>query len=158
MKESLKIGLGFGLTSGIITTLGLIVGLNAGTSSVKVVIAGILTIAVADSLSDGLGIHISEEAEGGNNAEHIWGSTFYTAFFKFVVALSFLIPLIFFPLNSAIYVMVVWGILLLGGFSYFIAKWNKGNPLTTISEHLLVAGIVLILAYYAGNLTSYLIG
>ena len=62
IKDSIKKGLGFGLTSGIITTLGLIIGLSAGTHSKIAVIGGILTIAFADALSDSLGIHISEES------------------------------------------------------------------------------------------------
>ena len=157
IEDSLKTGLGFGLASGIITTLGLIVGLNAGTSSLKVVIAGILTIAVADALSDSFGIHISEEADG-ESKKHIWKATFYTGFFKFIVAISFLVPLIFFELNSAIYVMIGWGVLLLGSFSYFIAKWNKSNPITTTGEHLFVAGVVLVLAYYAGHFAGILVG
>ncbi|RKZ33287.1 hypothetical protein DRQ27_00575 [bacterium] len=33
MRHSLKTGLSFGLTSGIITTIGLMVGLNSGTHS-----------------------------------------------------------------------------------------------------------------------------
>ena len=49
MKSSYKIGLSFGLTSGVITTLGLLVGLDAGTHSQPIVLGGILTIAVADS-------------------------------------------------------------------------------------------------------------
>ncbi len=59
LKHSLKIGFSFGLASGIITTLGLIVGLHSGTHSKKVVIGGILTIAIADAFSDALGIHLS---------------------------------------------------------------------------------------------------
>ena len=54
MKQSLKTGFSFGLTSGVITTLGLMVGLNAGTHSRLAVIGGIVTIAVADALSDAL--------------------------------------------------------------------------------------------------------
>ena len=63
MKKSLKTGISFGLTSGTITTLGLMIGLNSGTNSRGIVIGGILTIAIADSFSDALGIHISEEAD-----------------------------------------------------------------------------------------------
>ena len=63
-KHSLEVGLSFGITSGIITTLGLMVGLHSGTHSKVTVIGGILTIAIADSFSDALGIHISEESEG----------------------------------------------------------------------------------------------
>jgi len=40
MKQTLKTGLSFGLTSGTITTLGLMVGLHSGTGS-KLVIIGV---------------------------------------------------------------------------------------------------------------------
>ena len=56
MKPSFKTGFSFGLTSGVITTLGLMVGLHSGTHSRSVVIGGILTIAVADAMSDALGM------------------------------------------------------------------------------------------------------
>jgi amino acid transporter len=46
MKHQLKTGLSFGLTSAIITTLGLMIGLISGTESKIVVIGGILTIAI----------------------------------------------------------------------------------------------------------------
>jgi len=64
MKHQLKTGLSFGLTSAIITTLGLMIGLISGTESKMVAIGGILTIAIADAFSDALGIHLSEESEG----------------------------------------------------------------------------------------------
>jgi len=62
MKPSLKAGFSFGLTSGIITTLGLMVGLHSGTHSKIIVLGGILMIAIADAISDSLGMHISTEA------------------------------------------------------------------------------------------------
>ena len=54
MNHSVKTGFSFGFTSAIITTLGLMVGLNAGTHSRLVVLGGILTIAIADAFSDAL--------------------------------------------------------------------------------------------------------
>jgi hypothetical protein len=63
MKDTIKTGLCFGLTSAIITTLGLIVGLHSFAGSKMVIIGGIFTIAIADAFSDALGIHVSEEAE-----------------------------------------------------------------------------------------------
>ena len=59
MKESVKKGFGFGLTSGVITTLGMMVGLNASTGSRTAVIGGIIAIAIADAFSDAVGMHIS---------------------------------------------------------------------------------------------------
>ena len=80
MKHSLKVGFSFGLTSGIITTLGLLTGLNSSTNSKLVVIGGILTIAIADAFSDALGIHVSEESENKHTSREIWESTFFYFF------------------------------------------------------------------------------
>ena len=46
-SDGVRTGLFFGATSGVITTLGLITGLNAGTKSITAVLGGILVIAVA---------------------------------------------------------------------------------------------------------------
>ncbi len=50
MKAQIRKGFGFGLTSGIITTLGLIVGLHSSTHSKLAVIGGVIIIAIADAL------------------------------------------------------------------------------------------------------------
>ena len=73
MKESLRTGISFGLTSAIITTLGLMVGLHSGSGSKIVVLAGILTIAIADAFSDALGIHVSEESENTHTVKQNLG-------------------------------------------------------------------------------------
>ena len=86
MKHSLKVGFSFGLTSGIITTLGLMVGLNSGTRSKLVIIGGVLTIAIADAFSDALGIHISEESENRHSGKEIWEATMSTFLSKFIFA------------------------------------------------------------------------
>ena len=87
MKKSLTTGFSFGLTSGIITTLGLVVGLHSGTHSKLIIIGGILTIAVADSFSDALGIHIAEESKAEHTEKQIWAATLSTLATKFVFAL-----------------------------------------------------------------------
>ena len=71
-------GIGFGLTSGAITTLGLIVGLHSGTQSELAVMAGVVVLAFADALSDAVGIHVSEEAEGEHSPEELWESALLT--------------------------------------------------------------------------------
>jgi len=152
MKISIRKGLGFGLTSGIITTLGLLVGLYAGTGSKIVVLGGIIVIAIADAMSDALGIHISEES--GSKAvtkQEVWESTLSTFFFKFVFALSFIIPILLLSLNTAIIVSIVWGMLLLSVFSFYIAKEKKASPTLAISEHLIIAVIVVVITYFIGK-------
>jgi len=81
MKNSIKKGLGFGLTSGIITTLGLMIGLYFSTKSMLAVIGGIIIIAVADSLSDSLGMHISEETNKKKFEKRNLGSNMFNILF-----------------------------------------------------------------------------
>ncbi len=81
-NKGARTGVFFGATSGVITTVGLIVGLYAGTESVVAVLGGILVIAVADAMSDALGIHIAQEADPESTSDHIWAATFSTFFDK----------------------------------------------------------------------------
>ena len=151
MKHSLKVGFSFGMTSGIVTTLGLMVGLYSGTHSRITVIGGILIIAIADAFSDALGIHISEEFENQHTSKQIWTATISTFFSKFVFAVTFVVPVLLFELSTAIIVSVIWGFLMLSALSYKISKEQGVNPWKVISEHLLIATIVIVVTYYLGG-------
>ncbi len=151
MKHSLQVGFSFGLTSGIITTLGLIVGLNSGTHSRSVVIGGILIIAIADALSDAMGIHISEESENKHSEREIWESTISTFLSKFVFSGTFIIPILLFQLSVAIFVCVIWGLCLLTVFSLYLAKRQGAKPYRIILEHLAIAVFVIIVTHYIGD-------
>ena len=158
VKHSLKIGFSFGVTSGIITTLGLMVGLHSGTNSKLAVIGGILTIAIADAFSDALGIHISEESEIKHSSREIWESTVSTFFSKFVFASIFLIPVLLFELSTAIIICVISGLFALCLLSFNIAKEQKGKLWKIIFEHLVIALVVIVLAHYVGDWLSLKFG
>jgi len=150
-RNSFRYGFSFGLTSAIITTLGLIVGLHSSTHSGIAVIGGILTIAVADSMSDAMGVHISRESENKHSEKEIWEATFSTFLSKFLFALTFIAPVLFLDLETAILASIIWGLSLLGIFSYYLAKKQERNPIKVVGEHLLIAGIVIIITHYTGN-------
>jgi VIT1/CCC1 family predicted Fe2+/Mn2+ transporter len=158
MKHSLKVGFSFGLTSGIITTLGLMVGLYSSTQSYLVVIGGILTIAIADALSDAMGIHISEESEAKHTRREIWESTLSTFLSKFIFALTFIAPVLLFELSTAIIIGVVWGLLLIALFSFTVARGERARPWKVISEHIVIAIAVVIITYYVGLWVSITFG
>ncbi len=158
MKHSLKTGFSFGITSGIITTLGLIVGLHSGTHSKLVIIGGILTIAIADAFSDALGIHISEESENKHTTKEIWQSTFSTLFSKFIFAMTFVIPILLFRLPIAIIVSMAWGLSLLGIFSLYIAKEQRATAWKVILEHEFIAIIVIVLTHFVGKWIASIFG
>lgn len=152
MNKAIQVGVGFGLTSATITTLGLIIGLDAGTGSKLAVAAGILTIAVADSFSDALGVHIAKESEGNFSEREVWQATIYTFLCKFFFALTFLIPVLLLKENLAIMVAIIWGFLMLIVLNYQVAKASGQKPFKVISEHLLIAVMVIILSRGAGLL------
>jgi len=154
MQNSFKSGFSFGLTSGIITTLGLMVGLHAGTHSKLAVIGGILTIAIADAFSDALGIHISRESEKQNGSKQIWEATMATFFSKLLFSLTFIIPTLFLGLDKAILISIIWGLVLLGIFSFILARQKGQKVFKVVLEHLTIAILVIIITHYLGNFIS----
>ncbi len=156
MRHSIRTGFSFGLTSGIITTLGVIVGLHSSTHSDTLVIGGILVVAVADALSDAMGIHVAEESSGHHSAREIWEATGATFLSKLVFALTFVIPIALLPLSTAIVVSVAWGLLLIVVLSLFLARLQGLRPLSVIVEHLAIAVVVIAATHYIGDWVSTL--
>lgn len=149
-SDGARTGLFFGATSGVITTIGLIVGLNSGTQSITAVLGGILVIAVADAMSDALGIHLAEEADPNTDQGHVWAATIMTFVTKFVFSISFAVPLLLLPLTTAVLVSVVWGLLVIVILSYFLARSQDESPLYIIGEHLGIAILVIVFSHYIG--------
>ncbi len=151
MRRSIKKGFGFGLTSGVITTLGMMVGLNASTHSKIAVIGGIIAIAIADAFSDAMGIHIAEESENRHSIREIWEATFSTWVSKFVIALTFVVPALVFKLDAAIVVSVIWGLTLIIIFSYHMATQQAVKPYKVVLEHVTIVVLVIIMTHYVGK-------
>ena len=151
MKDSLRTGITFGLTSAVITTLGLMVGLHSGTHSKIVVLAGILTIAIADAFSDALGIHISKEAENTYTTKQIWVATISTFLAKFLLAMTFVVPVLLFAISTAIVMSLIWGLSILTILSYVIAKSQNKPSWKIVGEHLMIAIVVIGITHWVGD-------
>jgi len=156
MKDSLRTGITFGLTSAVITTLGLMVGLHSGTGSKLVVLGGVITIAIADAFSDALGIHVAEEAENVHTTKQIWVATIATCLAKFIFALTFVVPILLLSLSTAIVVSLVWGLSILTILSYFMARSQGEQPWKIIGEHVLIASVVIAITHWVGDWVSTL--
>ena len=150
MRNNIFTSSAFGLTSGVVTTLGLIVGLASGTDSRLAVIGGIITIAIADAFSDALGMHIARESEKNKTNKEVWEATFFTFITKFFVALTFVVPVIFFELNWAVIISIVWSLFLLFLLSYVLAQTKKEKLFNIAVEHLLIALFVVAVTHYLG--------
>jgi len=150
MKRSFRVGFSFGLTSGIIGTLGLMVGLNASSSSKLVVIGGILAVAIAEGFSESVGIHIAEEFENRHTEREVWESTFSTFICKFIFSSIFIIPVLLFELSIAIIVSVMVGLYVLFLVSLIIARERNAKPWKIIMKHMIIAVLVIFMTHYTG--------
>ena len=95
-------------------------------------------------------------AEAKHKTNEIWEATFATFFTKLIVALTFVIPVLFLELSTAIIASIIWGLSLIIIFSYFIAKQDKSNPVSVIGEHLVIAVAVIIITHFVGDLVALL--
>jgi VIT1/CCC1 family predicted Fe2+/Mn2+ transporter len=150
MSLSIRKGLSFGLTSGVITTLGTVVGINASTSSRLAVIAGIVAIAIADAFSDAVAMHVSEESEGIHSRGAVWEATISTFLAKFIFAMTFVIPIWFLALDIAVLVDLVWGLSIMTVFNILLARSQEERVLRVVVEHLAIAIVVVLITYTVG--------
>jgi VIT1/CCC1 family predicted Fe2+/Mn2+ transporter len=149
-NKGARTGIFFGATSGVITTLGLIAGLNAGTRSLVAVLGGIFVVAVADAMSDALGIHLAQESDPDSTGEHIWSATFWTFITKLGVALSFALPLLLLPLQMAVAVSVGWGLVVITLLSALLARIQKVAVLPVVAEHVAITVVVVAISHFIG--------
>ena len=140
----------FGATSAIITILGLITGLDTLAHPKLSIIGGILVVALADNISDSVGIHIYQESECLDIRE-TWISTFTNFLSRLLVSSTFIALVVFLPLGLSVVLSLVWGLLLLGYMSYKIAKDKQMHPFSAVVEHIAIAATVILASNYVGS-------
>jgi VIT1/CCC1 family predicted Fe2+/Mn2+ transporter len=114
------------------------------------VLGGIFVVAVADAMSDAMGIHIAQEADPESTSDHIWAATIWTFITKLVVALSFALPLLWLPLQTAVIVCVSWGLLVITLLSAYLAHIQRVKALPVITEHVMITIVVVTVSYFIG--------
>ncbi len=140
----------FGSTSAIITNIALIIGLDTAVNAKLAIIGSLLVIALADNISDTLGIHMYQESEGLSQKK-VWIQTFTNFFSRLITSLGFILIILIFPSNIAVLVSLVYGLLVLSVVSYMISFGKKTSPWLPIIEHLVIAVFVIILSNFAGK-------
>jgi vacuolar iron transporter family protein len=140
----------FGSTSAIITNIAIIIGLDTAVNAKFAIIGSLLVIALADNISDSLGIHVFQESEGLSK-KRVWASTFTNFFSRLITSLGFILIIYIFPLNIAVFLSVLYGLLVLSVVSYVIALGRKVSPWASIFEHLLIAAVVVVVSEFFGH-------
>ena len=142
----------FGAVSAIVTSVGLIFGFGAAGLSKATIIEGLLIVGLADNLTDSLSIHVYQESERleGRAAFKATLGNFAT---RLLVSLSFV--LVFqFSGASRVVVSLAWGILLLIGLTWLVARNRHAGVLAEILKHLAVAAVVIMVTQAIGTYVS----
>ena len=146
----------FGSTSAVITSLAIIISCDTNNVSKIGVIGSLLVIALADNISDSLGIHIYQEGEL-MPLRKVWKSTFINFFARILVISTFIFCVVVFPPMVAIILSLLYGFSVLTILSYLIAKKRNLKPSKTIVHHLAITIGVLILSKGVSFLIQHLL-
>tara|TARA_Y100000310_G_C20551832_1_gene748475 strand:+ start:43 stop:1083 length:1041 start_codon:yes stop_codon:yes gene_type:complete len=146
----------FGISSAVLTTIGIIMGMNSATSSLIAVVSGIAVVATADSLSDAIGMYASKKSERGISATTAFRSALNVFLGKAIFSATFIIPFMVFSFSNAISASIIWGLLLLTFVNIQIAFIQEENIPLVVTKNLFVAIIVMALSYFVGKGISLL--
>ena len=141
----------FGATAGIVTSIGLIIGLDAATATKATIISGLLIVAIADNLTDSLSVHIYQEAER-LEPRAAFHAMLINCGVRLGLSLSFVFVVAILPLRVAIVVSILWGLLSLTGLSYVVARARKLPVLREIAKHVAVAAVVMLSSKMIGHI------
>jgi vacuolar iron transporter family protein len=147
----------FGSPAAIVTSMALIVGLDAATVSRVAVMGSLLIIGIADNLTDSLSVHIYQESERLAERE-AFRTTVANYFARLVVSLSFVALVLLLPASLVIYVSVLWGFVLLAVLSHLLARARGVSSLGEIAKHTGVAVVVIAISKGIGLLIGGVTG
>lgn len=132
----------FGVTSAIVTSLAFIVSLSNNVEPRMPIIGSLLVFAIADNVSDSLGIHIFQESDLKKN-ETVNASTISNFVTRFLVILSFAALVYLLPIQLAVISSVIWGFSMLMVLTYLIAVERETRLLPSLIQHFAIAAFVV---------------
>lgn len=143
----------YGGTAAIVTSMGLILGLDSATSSQRAIVSSLLIVALADNLTDSLSVHAYQEAERLESHQAFMATTanFVT---RLITSLSFIALVIVTPRALLVVATGVWGFLLLTLLTYRLARARGANAGKEIVRHFAAAAAVVLISRLFGTWIS----
>ena len=139
----------FGSTAAIVTSMGLIIGFGTATVSPATIVGGLLIVAVADNITDSLSVHMYQEAEQ-LEARAAFRAVLMNFVARLLIGLTFAIVVLVIPNPYAVIIALGWGLLLLVGLSYILARARGVRALPEVGKHLGVAVLVIAASRVVG--------
>jgi len=153
-------GVALGTVDGLITLLGVVIGVAHATESSAIVVVSGVVAGVANAFGNSIGFYASELAEKGEHIhenQHVSSmvETRRSTLLSFLTSLaSILIPVVPFvilaSLQSAMFASLTVGLMMLFGLGVLVGRLSRESPLRS--------GIRYVLLGVAGAILSFLVG
>ena len=140
----------FGGTAAVVTSMALIVGLEAANAGKAAMLSALLIAAVADNLTDSLSVHMYQESERMEQKE-VFRGTFSNLATRFIVCLSFVLIVCVFRGRAAGVAGVAWGMSLLAGLTYILARHRRVSVISELGKHLAAALLIIVVSQAIGR-------
>ena len=108
IDKDMRQGLFFGINSGVLTTVGIVVGISQTTTNPMFIVVSLLSLAIGDGIGEAYGIFLSKKAEQTNDKSYGPIISLVSLFLaKCLTMLVFLLPLLF-SWNISYYKNLIW--------------------------------------------------
>jgi VIT1/CCC1 family predicted Fe2+/Mn2+ transporter len=146
----------YGGTAAIVTSMGMIAGLEAAHAGQAAIISALLIAAISDNLTDSLSIIMYQESERLEKRESR-ADTLANFATRLILCLSFVPIVLLWRGSTAALAGIVWGSFLLAVLSSILARLRKVSLLPNVAKHLAVALVVIFVSRIIGQGIGWLV-
>ena len=144
----------FGISSAVMTVMGIIVGLMSANQSISAVIGGIASVGIADSMADALGVYTAKKSEKGSSDKVALKVALATFWSKLFFSASFVVMFMIFPINQALTISIIWGLAVLVVIHFLIAFAKEEKIIWSILKNIGLAIIIILASFWVGSLVQ----
>ena len=130
--------------------MALLAGMEAAHAGKGTMVSALLIAAVADNLTDSLSVHLYQESERLEQRE-VFVGTLTNFVTRLLVCLSFVLMVVMFQPRTAAVGGIAWGMSLLAGLTYLLARHRKVSALSELAKHLTAALAILFVSQAIGH-------
>jgi VIT1/CCC1 family predicted Fe2+/Mn2+ transporter len=141
-------GIAFGIMDGVITALGILMGLSAFQNRL-ILFLGIIITGIADAFANAAGMHVSEETEKLHERHEVWKTTFYTFFSTILVFVILAVPFLFIQFSKAVFVSWIIGMLLLAWLGFSVGRGK--DRLKIVFEYVAIGIVISLVSFFIAN-------
>jgi VIT1/CCC1 family predicted Fe2+/Mn2+ transporter len=114
-------------------------------------IAGLLILGVADNITDSLSIHLYQESDR-LQSRPAFPATLSNFATRLVISLTFVLLVLALPAACAAYASIAWGLSLLTGLTWLVARQRGASVTREVCKHVATAVLAIAVSRVIGML------